>query len=83
MTRVSLEEGNSSFFFISAATNTRVIDSGAPDHMTSNPSLLNSLILSPAKSVQVSNGNHMPQGPKMSHFLLHSCCPLSYLHHVK
>ena len=60
MTRVSLEEGNSDLFFISDATNTWVIDSGAIDHMTSNPSLLNSLIPSPDKSLQVANGTPMP-----------------------
>ena len=60
VTRVSLKEGNSNLFFISAATNTWVIDSGATDHMNSNPSLLNSLIPSPVKSVQVDNGTPMP-----------------------
>ena len=33
VTQVSLEEGNSSLFFIYAATNTWVIDSGATDHV--------------------------------------------------
>ena len=51
MTQVSLEEGNSGLFFISAPTNTWVIDSEATDHMTSSPSLLNSLIPSPVKFV--------------------------------
>ena len=60
MTRVSLEEGNSCLFFISTATNTWVIDSGATNHITSNPSLLNSLIPSHVKSVQVDNGTPMP-----------------------
>ena len=60
MTWVSLEEGNSGLFFISAATNTWVIDLGATDHMTSNPSLLNSLISLSVKSVQVANGTPMP-----------------------
>ena len=60
VTQVSLEEGNSGLFFISASTNTWVIDSRAIDHMTSNPSLLNSLIPSHVKSVQVANGTPMP-----------------------
>ena len=46
-------------FFISTTINTWVIDSGATDRMTSNPSLLNYLIPSPVKSVQVANGNPM------------------------
>ena len=60
MTRVSLEEGTFGLFFIYAATNTWVIDLGATDHMIRNHSLLNSLISSPVKSVQVSNGTPMP-----------------------
>ena len=56
MTRVSPEDGNSGLFFIYVATNTWFIDLGAIDHMTSNHSLLNSLIPSPVKSVQVANG---------------------------
>ena len=60
VTQVSLEEGNSGMFFIYDTTNTWIIDSGATDHMTSNPSLLNSLIPSPVKSVQVANGTPMP-----------------------
>ena len=47
MTRISLEEGNYGLFFISAATNTWVIDLGATDP-------------SPVKSFQVANGTPMP-----------------------
>ena len=60
MTWVSLEEGNSGLFFIYAATNTWVIDLGDTYHMTSNPSLFNSLISSLGKFVLVANGTHMP-----------------------
>ena len=60
VTRVSLEDGNSGLFFIYVATNTWFIDLGAIDHMTSNHSLLNSLIPSLVKSVQVANGTSMP-----------------------
>ena len=60
MTWVSLEEGNSGLFFIFVATNTWVIDSRATNHMTSNPSLLNSLIPSPIKSVQAAKGTPIP-----------------------
>ena len=59
VTRVSLGEDNFGLFFICATTNIWVIDLGATDHMTSIPSLINSLIPSPFKSVQVANGTSM------------------------
>ena len=48
---MSSKKGNSGSVFISAATNTWVIDSGATDRMTSDSSLLDSLMLSPVKSI--------------------------------
>ena len=59
VSRLSSQKGNSCLAFISIAPNTWVIDSGAIDHMTSQSSLLDSLIPSPIKSIQVANGTSM------------------------
>ena len=56
VTRVSPEKGNFGLAFILAATNTWVIDSVSIDHMTSHSFLIDSLIPSHVKSVQIANG---------------------------
>jgi transposase InsO family protein len=81
VTRASPKEGNSGLAFISAATNTWVIDSGATDHMTSYSSLIDSLIPSPIKSVQVANGTPMPISG-YGNVSLSSSLPLSSVLHA-
>ncbi|KAI9195921.1 hypothetical protein LWI28_019428 [Acer negundo] len=52
VSRVSPQEGNYGLVLLSSTNNTWVIDSGATDHMTSNVSLITSLMSSPIKSIQ-------------------------------
>lgn len=59
VTRVSPEKGNFGFAFIFASTNTWVIDSLSIGHMISYFSLIDSLIPSHVKSVQIANGTPM------------------------
>ncbi|XP_048232868.1 uncharacterized protein LOC125370622 [Ricinus communis] len=60
VSQVSPQQGNSSLTYISTTSNTWVIDSGATYHMTSNSSILTSLMSSPVKFVQVANRTSMP-----------------------
>ncbi|KAJ4723445.1 Retrovirus-related Pol polyprotein from transposon TNT 1-94 [Melia azedarach] len=74
----STQEGDSSLCLISAAFNTWVIDSGATDHMNSNLSLLDSLMTSNVKSVQVANRTPMPIS-EAGNVSFSSTFPMSYV----
>ncbi|RVW36295.1 Retrovirus-related Pol polyprotein from transposon TNT 1-94 [Vitis vinifera] len=80
VSQLSSQEVNSDLAFISTTSNTWVIDSRTTDHMITHSSLLNSLMPSLVKFVQVSNGTPMLiSGAENISLSSHSPCPLSYL----